>query len=58
MVSQLFFQISFQAALQTPLLVTFSLHGKVLNFQINSKLAKPKPFTSANILKDEEKHFY
>ena len=46
-----FFETAYQAGLQTPLIVTFSLHGNVLNFQINSKRAKPKLFwkTKKNI---------
>ena len=42
--SAAFFQIAYQTGLQAPLLVTFSLQGKVLDFQIISKRAKPKPF--------------
>ena len=42
--SAAFFEIAYQAGLQAPLLVTFSLHGEVLNFQIISKRAKPNPF--------------
>ena len=39
-----FFEIAYQAGLLAPLLVTFLLHVEVLNFQIISKRAKPKPF--------------
>ena len=42
--SAAFYEIAYQAVLQAPLLVTFSLHGEVRNFQIISKRAKPKLF--------------
>ena len=42
--SAAFYEIAYQTVLQAPLLVTFSLHGEVRNFQIISKRAKPKLF--------------